>query len=53
MFCGSPLCAPRLDHDWPGLVSDDILPAGRHSQRAEYPLMEEYTLNHNIKAPII
>ena len=23
------------------------------SQRAQYPLTKEYTLNHNIKAPII
>ena len=28
-------------------------PENQHSQRAQYPLMKEYTLNHNIKAPII
>ena len=25
----------------------------RGSQRSQYPLIKEYTLNHNIKAPII
>ena len=26
---------------------------GVEAQRTQYPLIKEYTLNHNIKAPII
>ena len=39
-----------------GMLLEGISPQQlgcRPSQRAQYPLIKEYTFNHNIKAPII
>ena len=41
-----------------GLVDDDAVGEGHlwtnvHTQRTQYSLIKEYTLNHNIKDPIV
>ena len=36
-----------------GLMSADGRFEGHSSQRTQCPLLKEYTINHNIKAPIL
>ena len=51
-FANSSAARPRLGRAW-AAKGADLMDLLRGTQKTHYPLIKEYTLSHNNKAPII